>query len=134
MTMSTYFGNLMFHSETGTEGGYWAMQDRCHVHTALVDGKCPWGSVYCPVARGVYHEHARYEGLHVLKNGDYLKVFRGADVVWEGEINLIHHSIFTEDVGGLWIHADQFGVDRNEWASMFFNEMNCELVTNDNDD
>lgn len=71
-----------------------------------------------------------YEGLHVLNNGDELTVFAKDDptrVVWSGTIDLHQHDLFTEDAGGLWIHADQIGMDRDTWSQMFFDELPAEL-------
>lgn len=128
-----FAGRTEFYSETGTEGGYWAVQryDGMHDRSALVDGRCPWGDGDgCPVVRGWWHEHASYEGLHVLRDGDRLTVFEadGETVRWSGEISLIRHSLFTEDARGLWIHADQAGVSRDEWAAMFFAELPCSVI------
>ena len=122
-------GRTEFHSETGTEGGYWAVQRGGTVHSRddLVDGKCPWDESGCPVVRGWWHEHATYEGLHILRSGDHLTVYDGdgETLRWSGEISLIRHPLFTESAGGLWIHADQAGVNRDEWAGLFFEELPC---------
>jgi len=66
-----------------------------------------------------------YEGLHVLKDGDELTIYDKADpakVVWSGTIRLRQHPLFTGSARGLWIHADQEGVDREQWAEWFFKE------------
>jgi hypothetical protein len=128
-------GKTEFHSETGTEGGHWAVManDGVHGRDELVDGKCPWGSMgrqgLCPVQEGSWHEHGRYEGLHVLANGDRLTIFEedGETVKWRGEVELVRHPLFTEDAFGLWIHADQAGTNREEWASMFMKPHPCVL-------
>ncbi len=74
-------GVCCFHSETGTEGGFWAFQDSTHIS----EGE--W----------------LYEGLHILKDNDRLTIFDPADhnkVVWSGSICLIHYPVFKEDVWG----------------------------------
>jgi len=71
-----------------------------------------------------------YEGLHVLGDGDELTIFGKADpsmVVWSGIITLKRHDLFTEDARGMWIHADQSGIDRETWAAWFFAENPAEL-------
>lgn len=100
----TLEGELFFYFETGTEGGYWAFQDN----------KYP----------------TSHEGLHVLKNGDKLVITHPNEktIVWEGVIDLIEHKAFTENASGMWIHADQKGISRDEWASYFFKEFLAELT------
>lgn len=102
-------GVLFFHSETGTEGGYWAFQD----------------SDYISPDSGMW----AYEGLHLLKNGDRLKIYSKHDtcVIWEGAIALIEYPPFTQEANGFWIHADQLGEDREDWAGFFFNQYPAEL-------
>ena len=48
---------------------------------------------------------------------------------WRGEVELIRHPPFTEDAFGMWIHADQAGTNREEWAAMFMESHPCELTT-----
>jgi hypothetical protein len=134
--MKQYQGVTFFHSETGTEGGHWAFQDAKFTHTPedLVNGKCPWGGNYCPAKEDnrPNPQHWSYEGLHVLKTGDRLKIYDVDDkqtLLWEGEINLDKHPLFTEDASGMWIHADQVGMDRDEWAALFFKEHPAVLET-----
>lgn len=72
-----------------------------------------------------------YEGLHVLKNGDHLTIHSKDNpnqVVWSGNIRLRQYSLFTEHASGLWIHADQEGVDRETWARWFLEEYPATLV------
>lgn len=200
--MNTYTGILHFHSETGTEGGHWAMQDERFMglknEHSEAQFHCPrcgrvWdksrdleepkpsftyfdeesgyyqGSDH-PIADGrtwfrgeepdsvndlftkssnatsqecfdkghqqwdpMYPDGTwSYEGLHVLKDGDKLTVLDPKDPekeLWTGEIKLIHHPLFSEDAGGMWIHADQEGFPREEWAKMFFMEFPCRLET-----
>ena len=100
-------GLLHFWSETGTEGGYWAFQDERFIDASSRD----W-----PFGRW------RYEGLWVLKDGDELTIFdkfNPAQEVWRGAIRLREHPLFTESIGGLWIHADQEGLPRDMWAKWF---------------
>jgi hypothetical protein len=119
--MSIIKGVLHLYSETGTEGGYWAIQDERHIE--IVDDYERWD----------------YKGLHCLKNGDRLKIFSPEGTIyWEGEINLKPYPVFTENVGvqdessdtclGLWIHADQTGIDRQEWALPFLKNYKAILL------
>jgi len=104
-------GILHLYSETGTEGGYWAFQDSRYISP---DGK-----------------HWSYDGLHPLNDGDQLKIFspdNPTEVVWSGTIRLHQYPVFTEDAFGLWIHADQAGIDRQTWARWFFKNYPAELT------
>lgn len=72
-----------------------------------------------------------YEGLHVLRDGDQLTIFDKENedqVVWQGEIKLLQHDLFSEDAFGMWIHADQDGVEREQWATWFLKEYPAELA------
>ena len=73
-----------------------------------------------------------YDGLNILNDGDHLTIYSkdGIEVVWEGDIKLKEHDLFTEDALGLWIHADQEGVDREVWARWFFDRLPAELRRN----
>lgn len=97
----------------------------------VLDGKEP---PECPEGQ---HEREvndswSYEGLRILKDGDHLTIYSKEnpdEIVWEGNIKLREHPLFTEDASGLWIHADQEGVDRETWARWFFDEHPAILVT-----
>jgi hypothetical protein len=72
-----------------------------------------------------------YEGLHVLGDRDRLTIFskeNPEEVVWSGEIALVQHELFTEDARGMWIHADQAGIERETWSQWFFAENPAELI------
>lgn len=195
-------GICFFHSETGTEGGYWAVQDakfigladesrsevcvRCGaVWNHSRDAAPPkvtftywrpdWsegeknymGGHYSvdeprddlPLARPGDKRNAEYmrrdnesrmpcyleghpgwepmfpdgqwsyEGLNVLTDGDYLEIRHPEtdNLVWSGTIALHHHKLFTEDAEGLWIHADQDGISRDDWSQFFFEEYKARL-------
>lgn len=98
-------GVIFFHSETGTEGGYWAFQNE---EFMSADGKS-WS----------------YDGLHTLNTGDHLTIYdkEEKEIVWQGKINLTQFTIFEEDAFGLWIHNTQIGVDKETWAKWFFDEL-----------
>jgi len=149
-------GVLHLWSETGTEGGYWALQDQrfitpnttrfsCQTCGAYWDkaerpsgpvadehvgdrhGTNSFGLPFCPPGthdfRLICPEDWSYEGLHVLKDGDELTVYSKDDpsvTVWSGTIRLKQHPLFTEDASGFWLHADQEGVSREQWAEWFF--------------
>lgn len=98
-------GLCTFYTETGTEGGYWAFQDE---------------------------QFISYDGLHILKNGDILIIYSKDNpkiIVWSGVISLKQYEVFTQDASGMRIHADQKGIDRDEWAKFFFKEFSAELWT-----
>ena len=107
-------GTLHLYSETGTEGGYWAIQDE-----KFID----------PPTDAWPHEHWDYDGLHPLEDGDHLKILApDGSIYWEGYVRLKQHSVFTEEVFGLWIHADQSGLERKFWATPFFKNFKGELI------
>ena len=108
-------GVLFFWSETGTEGGHWAFQDKEFIFPPDAN----W-----PIGRW------SYDGLHVLKNGDKLIIYSKDDpsqIVWSGEIELEQYCPFTESVRGMWIHSDQRGIDRKIWADWFIKEYPAKL-------
>lgn len=197
--METLKGVLVFHSETGTEGGHWAFQDEKFMNIANKDRRCTrcgrvwmswqtdepkpsftyWrhdprpnyldGYFACdepqdlPLARDdsetfniAYTKSSNdralacytnghegwelmypkgmwsYAGLHTLGDGDHLTIFdpeQPANVVWEGDISLKQFKLFTEDAGGMWIHADQKGIDRQTWSHWFMKAYPATLVT-----
>lgn len=134
--MIDLWGSLTFYSETGTKGGQWAIQDELYLHdkSGLVEGQCPLSeSDYCPVILGTSHQHASYDGLHVLRDNDELWVYdiNARRIDWAGVIRLEQHETFTESVFGFWIHSDQEGVDRRRWAALFFEERRARLVRRD---
>jgi hypothetical protein len=107
-------GKLHLHSETGTEGGYWALQDERFIEPPTDD----WP-----------HERWSYDGLIIFEDGDHLKIFDpDGGVYWEGFINLKLYPVFTEEASGFWIHADQSGIDRAYWAKPFFEGYKGELI------
>lgn len=67
-------------------------------------------------------EQWNYKGLHILKNGNYLTILHPTErtTVWDGIIDLKPNKIFTEHANGMWIHADQNGISREEWSEFFF--------------
>lgn len=81
--------------------------------------------------QSVAPENWLYEGLRILKNGDRLTIFDKNDparIVWSGVINLREHPLFTEHVFGMWIHADQQGLNRETWARWFLEENPAEFI------
>ncbi len=70
-----------------------------------------------------------YKGLHILDDGDKLSIYhpKTNEGVWSGTIELQHYPVFTEHAEGLWIHADQKGMDRLSWARFFFEEYPARL-------
>ena len=105
-------GKLEPYWETGTEGVLWALEDdRGHIR----------------------------EALHILKNGDYLKVFNDDNqVYWEGTIQLEYERNYQsypmnpqygqQALLGYWIHGLQYNLEPEFWGKMFFNHMRAELT------
>ena len=160
-------GILHLHSETGTEGGYWAFQDSRYIQKDVPRGYCNKCGTYMKeqsgslqvksvaildeeimrefentgkikkkpsCANGEHEEDVgdswSYEGLHILQNGDRLTIYHPDDnkEVWSGVINLKQHYLFTEHASGMWIHADQIGLQRDVWAEYFFREYRATLI------
>jgi len=122
--METIKGTLFLYSETGTEGGYWAIQDERFIEPPTETWPTPRWS---------------YDGLYPLQDGDYLKILNpDGTIYWEGTISLKQYPVFTESVPvedantgahlGMWIHADQNGIDRHTWAVPFFKEYKGEVT------
>lgn len=118
-------GVTFLHSETGTEGGWWAMQEDGYV---TEDG------------------HWRYEGLQYLEEGDDFTVFADdGTVLWQGIIHqddktgaiahrvirkgkvVIDNSWKQQVVGGMWVHWIQKGMDPEVWGELFAGEKRCLL-------
>ncbi len=142
-------GVLHIHSETGTEGGDWALQDKRHI---LPVDPLPPGTpdgpsgLHVPVFEDgkitdnfrplllseMPRESWSYEGLHILKDMDYLFIFDKQDtekILWEGVIRLRQHKFFTESTStGVWINADQEGVERAVWEKFFLEGYPAKLV------
>lgn len=117
-------GVTFLHSETGTEGGWWAMQE---------DGFANDG-------------HWDYEGLRYLEEGDDFTVY-GDDgsVLFHGIIHLDKRTgaisgqvnrrrKLVNDrkgkqqvVGGMWVHWIQKGMDPEAWGALFVGEKRCLL-------
>lgn len=105
----TLQGKLAFHSETGTEGGYWAFE----TDEPILEGQ------------------SAFDALYILKDGDRLIVQHPTEktILWDGVINLIQFDSFTENASGMWIHADQKDISREKWSTYFFNNYPAQLHT-----
>ena len=115
--MAPIRGTLFLWSETGTEGGHWALQDERFVTQT---GLAP-----------PFDQSWDYRGLRPLNDGDRLTIFDKADpskIVWQGIIKLKQHPLFTEQAGGRWIHTDQEGIARDAWAKFFLDGHRAELI------
>ena len=119
-------GVAFLFSETGTEGGWWAMQE---------DGFLSEDGV-----------HWSYKGLRQLKDGDDFTVYADdGSVLWHGIIHpdtttgLIPCQVLREDklvndrtwkqqvVGGMWVHWVQAGIDPEVWGEFFAGNKRCLL-------
>jgi hypothetical protein len=68
----------------------------------------------------------------VLENGDELTIFskeNPSEVIWSGRIALQPFPAFSEEANGLWIHADQAGLERETWARWFLEQYPAELIS-----
>ena len=118
-------GVCFLHSETGTEGGWWAMQEDGFVAD---DG------------------HWRYEGMQHLEDGDDFTVFADdGSVLWHGiicqddETGAIPHTVIRKGkivtdpswkqqaVRGMWVHWVQRGIGPEGWSEFFVGEKRCAL-------
>jgi len=118
-------GVCFLFTETGTEGGWWAMQEDGFVNE---DGY--WS----------------YNGLRCLKNGDDFTVYaEDGSVLWHGIIQqdtktgaiphrvirkgkvVIDNSWKQQVVSGFWVHWVQKGMDPEAWGDMFFGDKRCLL-------
>ena len=120
-------GEAHLFSETGTEGGWWAMQE----DGFLCDDGIHW----------------KYEGLRELKEGDDFTVYaEDGNVLWHGIIkwdkktNLRARQVINKKgklvnsrswkqqvVGGMWVHWLQEGINPEVWADLFVGHKRCVL-------
>ena len=119
-------GVAFLFSETGTEGGWWAMQE---------DGFLSNDGI-----------HWSYDGLRLLEEGDDFTVYAGdGSVLWQGIIHqdtttgLIPRQVIRKGklvndrtwkqqvVGGLWVHWVQAGIDPEVWGDLFVGNKLCLL-------
>lgn len=99
-------GHLYGWWETGTEGVYWSL---------VTD----WGA-----------EQVSYENLWTLEEGDELVTYQeDSAVLWSGVVKWDRKTRWRryplnpehgqQEVGGLWVHGFQAGVDPEVWADYF---------------
>ncbi|MHB0963432.1 MAG: hypothetical protein ACYC5V_09525 [Gemmatimonadaceae bacterium] len=99
-------GHLYAWWETGTEGVYWSL---------VTD----WGAT-----------ERSYDNQYVLEEGDILTIFdEDGSVAWHGTIEWdlrtrrmtspFNPDRIQQEVGGLWVHGLQCGVDPELWADFF---------------
>lgn len=84
-----------------------------------------------------------YEGLHSLKNGDYLKVFKkdSGEILWQGVVKLEYERRLipiptnpqykAQEVCGMWVHGFQDSLEPIVWAKMFFDGSKAQLIKNE---
>jgi hypothetical protein len=123
--MKVMKGVCFLFSETGTEGGRWAIQEDGFV---TPDG------------------HWSYDGLQILKEGDDFTVYaEDGSVLFHGIIcmdtktgaippqifrngELVNHRTRKQQaVGGMWVHWVQKGVDPEVWGRIFTGNKRCLL-------
>jgi hypothetical protein len=116
-------GVCFLHSETGTEGGWWAIQE-----DGFADKDGNWS----------------YEGLRCLEEGDDFTVYgdngsvlfhdiiykdtkTGAfprQVILKGKLAPLKRQK-QQVVGGWWVHWIQKGMDPEAWGKLFCGEKRC---------
>jgi hypothetical protein len=118
-------GVCFLFSETGTEGGWWAMQQ---------DGSADENG------------HWSYAGLQYLEEGDDFTVYAvDGSELWHGIIHpdtttgLIPRQILRKGklvndrtwkqqvVGGMWVHWVQAGIEPKAWGELFVGNKRCLL-------
>lgn len=118
-------GICFLHNETGTEGGWWAMQEDGFVTES---------------------GHWDYAGLRYLEEDDDFTVFADdGSVLWHGIVHqdtktgAIPHSILRKGkvvvdrswkqqaVGGMWVHWLQKDMDPDAWDELFRGRYRCVL-------
>jgi hypothetical protein len=118
-------GVCFLFSETGTEGGWWAMQEDGFV---------------------AEHGHWKYEGLQYLKEGDDFTVYADdGRVLFHGIIRkdtttgtmprqvlrngrlTNHRTRKQQAVAGMWVHWLQENIDPEVWAELFAGDRRCLL-------
>jgi hypothetical protein len=119
-------GFCFLFSETGTEGGWWAMQE---------DGFMDKDGIHCS-----------YDGLRTLEENDEFTVYDSdGNVLWAGiihqdtKIGLQSHSVFRngkwvvdntwkqQAVDNMWVHWLQAGIDPKVWSELFGGNNRCLL-------
>ena len=105
-------GRLEAFFETGTEGIIWSLVE----------------------------PNKGYEGLHCLKNGDYLKVYKEntEEVIWEGTVLLEYERRYRsyplnpqygqQEIFGCWVHGFQENLAPEVWSKMFFDGCQASMV------
>jgi hypothetical protein len=105
-------GVIFYWCETGLEGVLLSFQDEAYIDkTKEVEG---WD----------------YKGLHVLKTGDYLKIFKeDGSVSWEGEIawdHIVGIGVWPDGRTGI-----QNGFTQEQWLDLFVDGAKAELIPGD---
>lgn len=103
-------GICHYWQETGVEGGRWAFQDSKHIF---------------PPTPEMPHGRWSYDGLWILKNGDFIVVLskQNKKIVWSGFV-----SLWTDKNG----RTRQRGVPREDWSKWFRKEYPAKLTPGPN--
>ena len=110
MKKKKIIGRLLAHSETGTEGLIWTLEE---------NGK------------------KDYDGHHPLKKGDHLKILNNEKnaVLFDGIINpdyetgkVSHPNNKQPNAFGYWIHWTQKDWHQDAWAIVFLAGLHAELI------
>lgn len=68
------------------------------------------------------------DGVYVIKNGDYLKIFKEEQSIWEGTINFVNTD---ESFCDIFYDKMQQNVDSELWFDWFHNEYSAIIIKND---
>ena len=118
-------GVCFLFSETGTEGGWWAMQEDGFV---TEDGHWKYGGLQC-LTEGddftVYADDGRVL-FHAIIHQDTTTAAVPRQVLHNGRL-LNHRTWKQQVVGSMWVHWVQENMDRDVWGELFTGNKRCLL-------
>ncbi|GAA3682168.1 hypothetical protein GCM10022237_46200 [Nocardioides ginsengisoli] len=132
----TIRGSLDLWSETGTEGGFWAVFDERASHDEVE--RCPWSPDHplCPGTRAYWEHmsiqpddfaHGNYAGLWILESGHHLRVFDRENrvrILLDWDVRLVEqanqYSVNALSARGWVIHSYPADVDLDRFADLAF--------------
>ena len=113
-------GVVFVHFETGMEGCDFAFNDSAHNHMGIHHDKAKREA-------GEKFEYWSYDGLYPLQRGDFLTVYDGDDIVFNGYIEATYDNLRVHKDPHRY-HWLQKGIDGEQWCSMFHKEMKATLI------
>ncbi len=79
----------------------------------------------------ISEEEWSYDGLHVLKDGDWLTIYdkeKPGQIVWEGVISLKPRKTIHEFVRGWRVHSIPLNADKEKWLTYFLKNYPAKLI------